>query len=220
MDFEYSTNAKEISAMKAIVLFLLLAGYQCCFGQMDTNLIAVGDWSEPVRDRDGYTLRGRLLIYNGENNRPAKVYLEFHHLWTMVRYAPTQIYFSAYGLHLEMHNGFDKPIPSEAFGPVEVMPGSCWVTLPYDSAVRIRADPIYDPGSEKTNEISIILLDSAHKNKASESAESWIIRPGVTNDYYLSATYSSPTNRLGSLDYHVWQGTLNFPKVKIPAKKS
>jgi hypothetical protein len=71
--------------MKSIAVFLALAGYQCVFGQTDTNIVAVGDWSEPVSDPAGYTLRGRLLVYDAEYYSTAKmwgyarVYLELQH---------------------------------------------------------------------------------------------------------------------------------------------
>ena len=73
--------------MKAILLFVLLACSECCLGQTDTNFIAGGDWSEPVKDEHAGTLRGRLLVYEGEEHCPmgesiygnARVYLELQH---------------------------------------------------------------------------------------------------------------------------------------------
>lgn len=77
--------------MKILVSILLFATCHCCLAQIDTNLLATGDWSEPVTDGDGnsvHTLRGRLLVYDvcdkGETMNKmyahARVYLELQQL--------------------------------------------------------------------------------------------------------------------------------------------
>jgi hypothetical protein len=47
----------------------------------------------------------------------------------------------------------------------------------------------------------------------------WTIPPNATNDFFLSATFTPSKDHPSPLNYHVWQGTLKLPKVKIPAKK-
>ena len=67
----------HIMNMKIIAFLLLVACLPCCFGQTDTNLLASGDWSDVVKDGDGYALRGRLLVYD-EHTAPnhARIYME------------------------------------------------------------------------------------------------------------------------------------------------
>jgi hypothetical protein len=207
----------HLHTMKTIVLFLLLACSQCCFGQTDTNVVAIGDWSEPVSDHAGYTLRGRLLIYDAEFYSRikmwghARIYLELQHICADVWRNPTEICFRmSAGLHFEMRDGLDKPIrykspPIDAY----VNANPYWVTLPCESTVRVRADPGLCSDSTKPDGLSILVGPDCL----------WDIRPGATNDYYLSATFTPVTNHPSSLNYHVWQGTLNLPKVKPPSKK-
>ena len=56
--------------MKQTIFFLIFASYQLCLGQTDSNVIAVGEWSEPVTNRVSsnqyHTLRERMLIFNSE----------------------------------------------------------------------------------------------------------------------------------------------------------
>jgi hypothetical protein len=35
-------------------------------------------------------------------------------------------------------------------------------------------------------------------------------------EFYLSGTFTPPADHPSPLKYHVWQGTLKLPKVKIP----
>lgn len=209
--------------MRTILLFLLLASCPCCFCQTDTNVLAVGDWSEPVRDSDGHTLRGRLLVYGaqGQNNLGfyghARVYLELQHPHISGWYNPMEIFYSIRDLHFEMRDGFDKPIPQENVsirGPT-LLP--CWVTLPCDSTVRLRADEALLGSQSKPEGLEILVHSGC-----------WLIPPVATNDFFFSATFSPTTNhtsfisRLAKPDpqYHLWQGTLKLPKVKIPLKNN
>jgi hypothetical protein len=205
--------------MRTILLFLLLASCRCCFCQTDTNVLAVGDWSEPVRDSAGYTLRGRLLVYGaqGQNNLGfwghARVYLELQHPHISGWYDTMEILYSIRDLHFEMRDWFD-PIPQEPvdIGGPTLLP--CWVTLPCDSTVRLRADEALLGSQSKPEGVEIFVANGR-----------WVIRPSATNDFFLSATFSPGTNqssvtsRLAQQhdpNYHLWQGTLKLPKVDIP----
>jgi hypothetical protein len=209
---------KRRSLVVAVVIAIVfpLASFQCCLGQTDTNVIAVGGWSEPVSDPDGYTLRARLLVYGKEYFSRlnewghARIYLELQHLCPMVGRNPTEIYFWFDDLQFEMRDGLDKLIPYDSVLLGSLVPAPYWVTLPCNSTLRLRADPGL-AGDTKPDELSILVLNPTAL---------WVIRPGATNDYYLSATFSPPTNHPSALNYHVWQGTLKLPKVKLPVKKS
>jgi hypothetical protein len=81
------------------------------------------------------------------------------------------------------------------------------VTLPGDSTLRMPANTLI---GTRHSDVWIIGLPQ----------RSWEIHIGGTNEYFLSATFSPPTNHPSSLGYHVWQGTLNLPKVKIDVASS
>lgn len=202
---------------KAIALFLLLASCRLCLGQTDSNVIAIGDWSDPVKDHDGYTLRGRILVYDAEGQAPSgvwphgRVYLELQHPFRTAWYRPIEVHYSAGfkpDLHFEMRDELNNPVlnmPAEIMGPV---PHELRVTLPCDSTLRLRAD-VYNSGSQNKPEGLELRVPGGI----------WLIPPNATNDFYLSGTFSPQGMDPSSPNYHVWQGTLKLPKVKIPAKK-
>jgi hypothetical protein len=74
--------------------------------------------------------------------------------------------------------------------------------------VRLRADQ-YTLGTGKHDGLEILV----HGRRC-------LIRPSATNDFFLSGSFTPATNHPSALKYHVWQGTLKLPKVKIPAKGS
>jgi hypothetical protein len=39
-------------------------------------------------------------------------------------------------------------------------------------------------------------------------------------EFYLSGTFTPPADHPSALKYHIWQGTLKLPKVKIPPPKA
>lgn len=139
----------------------------------------------------------------------ARVYLELQHGFSGGWYLPIEVYFDiTHGLQFEIRDASGSPVRSEPYSTGAFLPSPCWLTLPCDSIVRVRADPGW--GSQrKTEGVSILLLNGGL----------WVIRPGSTNESFLSATVSPPTNHQSALKYNVWQGTLKLPKVKIPAKK-
>jgi len=209
--------------MKTLALFLLLACLPCCLGQTDSNLLASGDWSEVVSDGPDSALRGRLLVYNGnslEGTNYARLYLELQNVSYGIWIDPIEVYFQSgwSNLHLEMRDQLGQPIPEGMqgafFGPA---PKPFWVTLHPEATVRLRADCL-QPSS------GLSRLDDRHqwtqfKPNGLVIYRRWIIPPKATNDFYLSATFTPPIDHPSPLNYHVWQGTLKLPKVKIPVKK-
>jgi hypothetical protein len=198
--------------MKTIALFLRLACLQCGFGQTDTNLIAVGDWSEAVSggpDPAAQVLRGRLLVYDERSPSAAnhaRVYLELQHVFAFGWDNPMEVYFE-FGdrndLHFEMRDGSGQPVRPERHPVRGSLRNPFWVTLPCESTVRLRVDDLLGT-LEKPDGLVIL---------------GFLMPPNATNDFSLSATFTPPKNHPSPLHYHVWQGTLKLPKVKIPAKK-
>ncbi|MBI2925842.1 MAG: hypothetical protein HYY24_09085 [Verrucomicrobia bacterium] len=199
------------------VALVLLASCQALFGQTDTNLVATGEWSTPVTDGAGYTLRARILVYRPLAPKPAvrnrgrfvyhaRVYVELEHPFAGAWYRPVEIYFDPVeDLRFQMQDAFDKPIPSEAVAIRGRRPEASWVTIPCDAAVKLRAD--LRMGSQNGRHDALTIgTRGGH----------WIIRPDATNDFFLSAQFSPSTNQPSAFGYHRWRGTLNLPKVKIP----
>jgi hypothetical protein len=201
--------------MKTLALFLLFACLPCCFGQTGTNLLAAGDWSETVKDRGGEALRGRLLVYDGSTEpvtNHARVYLELQNVLQGAYGEPIEVYFAQGGadaLHFEMRDQLDHPIDTEpALALIEAAPKRFWVTLPRESTVRLRADA---PTERLTKREGLEIVDGRQI--------CWTIPPSATNDFFLSATFTPSKDDPSPLNYHVWQGTLKLPKLKIPARK-
>ena len=201
--------------MKAFALFLLFACLPCCFGQTDTNLLATGDWSETVTDGGGHALRGRLLVYDDRSPSAAghaRVYLELQHVFLGGWDNPVEVYFQfgwgdRNGLQFELRDQLDQPIPTRPIAVRMPIPNPYWVTVPCESTVRLRAD---DKGGLQPNAEGLVIL---------VPGACWVLPPNATNDFFLSATFTPTKDHPSALNYHVWQGTLKLPKVKIPAKK-
>ena len=200
--------------MKTIALFLLLASLACGFGQTETNLLATGDWSTAVSDNDGHNLRGRLLVYDEQGAlNHARIYLELQHVFKGPGWwsNPLEIYFDIGGsddLHFDMRDEFDQPIPQFPVAIRGPAPSPCWVTLPCDSIMRLRADTYTLGQSAKPDGLQILVRGGC-----------WLIRPNATNDFFLSGTFTPSTEHPSALKYPLWRGTLKLPKVKIPVKK-
>lgn len=203
--------------MKTVTLFLLLASLRCCFGQTDTNILATGGWSEAVTDSGGHTLRGRLLVYDDQGPgaaNHARIYLELQQVFQGVWQTPLEIHFDIAkdDLHVELRDEHDRPVPQERPVPIigPAPPGNpCWVTLPCDSTVRLRADTYCYGPQTKPDGLEIFV-----------NYQTWILRSNATNDYFLSGSFTPSKDHPSPLNYHIWQGTLKLPKMKIPYKKT
>jgi len=220
-------------SMKITAVFLLFVAFQCCFGVNDTNVIAAGDWSEPVSCQgEGLencgTLRGRLLLCDSPKDGSAAVYLELQELaetWggTIEVYCNMEPTVAIAGgpdaqgherirkaaAQWELGDGSGRPIPEAGGGFGGGAPGVDWVTMPTDSTVRLRAS-VFGGGRLKNGSLHIFFL-----------AKSWVIPPRSTNDYYLSCTFTvePPTNHVALPEHRVWHGTLKLPSMKIPVQK-
>ncbi len=199
----------------AVLLLFCVVHHGC--GQTDTNLLAAGDWSAPVSDA-AWTLRGRLLVYAPLPEAPdekkaglwnaARVFLELQlvdpAIFTITE--PAEIYVDHYlPLHCEMTDGRGQPVASQpGWYPAGAPPPLPFiVTLSTDSMVRLRAST--GVVALRPNVLKIAVPEAA-----------WALPKMDTNDYFLSATFSPSTNHPSDLHYHVWQGTLQLPRVKIP----
>ena|SRR5579863_2167828 len=173
-----------------------------------TNLLGVGEWSKPVTDQTGYTLRGRLLVFNppvylnggAPYHGSPPVYVELQNL-TRGAARPVGVYVAA-------DDGFEgKLLDSRGNPPTNMLvfaysgvlraATQCWVILPEGASARASLDDDRPGG-----------LDSYHGYMRSS-----VIPPGKA--FFLSGNFSPPTNHPVPPEVHLWRGKLNLPPVKI-----
>jgi hypothetical protein len=191
-----------------------------------TNLIAVGAWSEPVSDAAGYTLRGRLLLYDmphyttdyGANGPQewwgnAPLYLELENLSARTDKSLAVYFAIGDGLECELMNADGRYVtnaPMRAYnGPGTPWTRQFWAMVPYDGSVRLRADPMLGGSSPKPSGLVICLAMSKR----------WLIPAGGSNVFYLAGNFSPPTNHPVPPGVHVWSGRLDLPPMKITAPR-
>jgi hypothetical protein len=207
--------------MRAATLFLLLTACQFCIAGGETNIIAMSDWSKPVGTKYGQTLRGRMLI--AQEHSPAhagptpetEVYLELQNV-SGAAGAPMQICFDpGRGLRCEVLDADGKPPPSIGGAGSGGGAGACWITLPYDCTIRLRAN-MYGYGKKAGDGLLIQMSPPAMQR--------WDIQAGDTNVYFMSGTFTvtTPANHVAR-DFDetrsIWSGTLELPKMKISVPK-
>jgi hypothetical protein len=195
----------------SFLLTLVLCCHWCFSGPPDAGVVVVGEWSEPVKDGDGHTLRGRLVVCddrpaNASNH--ARVYLELEHGGSAL---PTEVYhdIESTALNVEVRDEHDQLVPQKRVAVRRPSLPPCWVTLPCDSTVRLRSD-LYAVSLTPNPDGLLFMLGSG----------TWIIPTNAAGDFYLSGTFTPRADHPSALKYHIWQGTLKLPKVKIPPPKA
>ncbi len=202
--------------MKTLALFFIFAACHLCFAGGDTNIIAISDWSKPVGTIYSQSLRGRIIIaqehspaYDGPSPE-TEFYLELQNV-SGATGTPMQIYFDPeHGLHCDVLDASGKPPPMVGTGGSGGGAGACWIALPYDSTIRLRAN-MHGYGKKAGDGLLLAMVAPMQR---------WDIQPGDTNRYYLSATFTvtPPTNsapRNADVESRIWSGTLELPKMKI-----
>ena len=189
-----------------------------------TNVIVVGDWSKPVKDADGYVLRGRLILYDMPhytNQFPgaatteywgnAPLFLELQNLSPRMDKSLGVYFALGDGLECELLDSRGGHVTNSLFvffsGSLRPWFRSYWITVPLDGSVRLRADPQTGGHSPKAGGLEIELSQS----------QRWIIPAGDTSAYYLSGNFSPPTNHPAPPGSHVWRGKLILPPMRITA---
>ena len=197
-----------------LLLALVLCCHWCFAGEPDPAVIGVGEWSEPVSDGDGYTLRGRLVVCD---DRPAgasghaRVYLELEHMFKGAFPSALEVYHDVQGtaLNLELRDGHDQPVPRTPMAIRAPMLPPCWITLPVDATMRLRGDLYHLSVTPKPDGLLILLGNGT-----------WIIPANAAGEFSLSGTFTPSADHPSALKYHIWHGTLKLPKVKIPPSKA
>jgi hypothetical protein len=189
--------------------------------QSGRNRIAVGDWSEPAADRLGYKFRGRLLLCEGRRlgdgkTREIAVYVELQDVSSFVGQT-MKVFFDGNhggdfrkeykgGLDCELRDELDRLVPESPFAFGGAIPSQEWITLPADGTVKLRASPF---GVGRPPETGLAIALPGHF---------WVIPSRSAHDYFLSGTFTvqPPRDSNNSPNYHVWQGTLTLPRMRIP----
>jgi hypothetical protein len=206
--------------MKLITLLSLFAASRMLAAN-DTNLVATGDWSEPVATENGPAIRGRLLICDtpdhasSEHRTDTAVYLELQEFASAVRTVRVYCDLNRWsfpddhpGLRCELRDSKGKLVPNSPGGFSGGMPVSCWVTIQPYCSVRMRAS-VFGGGRLDDGGLAIYLASRGW----------WDVHPNRTNQYYLSGTFTASPPSLSSTNLDVWYGTLTLPPVRIPVKK-
>jgi hypothetical protein len=170
-------------------------------------VVAIGEWSAAVEG-----LRGRLIIaqkypHGDANYIETRVYVEVENSPEGDGVKQTiDFYFDPEQLTCELVDAAGKAVPQEPSFGSGGRPGACWVTLPYDSTMRLRVNP-YGFGRAKEEGLLIPLGNAT-----------WLVPTDATGEFFLSGTFVvSPPAALARGS--VWSGTLTFPKMKVAAPK-
>lgn len=206
--------------MKVFAVILIVAAHQFCCRAAETNLVSVAEWSKPVSDYYGYTLRARLLLRQSSERGPdVGVYLELEEASDFLA-VPTEVFCDfgstnlADGLNCDLRYSDGMPVPEGmVFGGGG--PTSLWITMPAFSTVRLRVS-MYGSmfGTARSKDGVPIYL---------ARGGSWIIPAGTTNDCFLSGTFTvnPPSNLVTAYtpsNHHVWKGALTLPALRIPVR--
>ena len=115
------------------------------------------------------------------------------------------------GLTFELLDADDKVVaPSPTFGSGGDV-GAGWITLPYDSTVRLRANP----GGWGTPKEAALALPLRPMN-----GQYWLFKEVPKADHFLAGklTIAPPTD--DTFEHRDdWRGTIEFPKTKLSFKK-
>lgn len=202
--------------LRSIALLSVLVWTAGNVGAEEHKLIAMSEWSKPVESHDRF-LQARWVLLEGRSRAfagPGKeilLYVELQNAngaWG----EPLRIFFNASeGLKFELLDADGKVIAPTGTrgsgGDVE----AGWITLPYDSTVRLRANP----GGWGTPSDAIIALPLRPMN-----GQYWLFREAPAGDIFLTGklTIAPPT---GDTFEHRddWRGVIEFPKTKLSFKK-
>ena len=205
-----------------LIMFTLLFAASRMLADDDTNMVAAGDWSQPVGTEHGPAIRGRLIVcYFPDQVRPGfktptAAYLETHTVVCLelqevsLTVRPVGVYRDTLppniGLHCELRDSGGKLIPRSADGFFAGSFTRSWSWLqPHDS---VRWHVSHYLGYREDGVLAVHL----------KNGEFWDV--SNTNEYYLSGTFSPrvPENETPPSDIDAWNGTLTLPGVKIPIK--
>jgi hypothetical protein len=192
------------------------------------KVLAAGEWSPPASAKDGYAIRGRLVLCEkprADDLREVVVYVELQDACDFVGHGMLVFcemhkhdFRPEYhgGLNCELRDKDGQPVKSEPFPFGGGVPRSEWISLPVDGTIRVRATPF---GIRREGGIAI----------CPHLGALWIIPNDDPNEYTLSGRFTSePTaEQTALLDEQVgplgnrraWLGTIELPALKVTSKR-
>lgn len=190
-----------------------------CQAGEGAEVIAVGEWSEPVADNRGFAVRGRLVLCEkpaADDLREVALYVELQDATDSVG-ASMQLFCDLGkndfrpdykgGLQCELRDQDQRPVILTPFPFGGARPRSQWVTLPSDSTIRLRASPF---GIRRAKALAI----------SPDTSKLWVIAEDDPNEYFLSGTFTvDPAADLTPPgEGHVWRGAIVLPDMRITAR--
>ncbi|MCI0361493.1 MAG: hypothetical protein L0211_23670 [Planctomycetaceae bacterium] len=183
------------------------------------KVIAAGEWSKPVADKLGKTLRGRLVLCEkviDADRRDVIVCIElqeasdsYHPEFQVYCELDRHDFRPEYkgGLQCKMLDKDKHEIPSEPFAFSGGVPGSVWMSFPKDTTIRLRTTPY---GIRRDGGMAICPYLSGM----------WTVTDDDPNHYFLTGTFTvNPAAELKPPgDGHVWRGTIELPPMQIVSR--
>lgn len=178
--------------MRTLALLLtLVTGHALA---AEPTVLATGAWSEPV---DG--LRGRVVVALGKDlrggGRESLLYVELEHAQGVHRNA-LAVLFDPAAVRWTLADADGKAVPTAAAFASGGRPGKTWLTLPYDSAARMRANPY---GHGRAGGVFVMTDTTA-----------WHLTAAGRYDLAATLTVAPPADRPDA-----WKGELRLPPARI-----
>jgi hypothetical protein len=183
-------------------------------GAPDPDVLVLGDWSKPVKNKYGFAVRGRLMMCEYPNHRgsssgtSAGLYVELQEYSDFVG-ATGEIYWNPRALTCELTDSSGKAVPMSGGAYGGPIASSGWIKLPSGSSMRLRVSP-YGGGR---------LSDGGFGVWAAMPPQT--LKPGDPSTYFLSGDFTAKRRT----DYkpadfrYVWTGTLKLPKLELSLKR-
>ena len=198
--------------MPAFMLLLLATLPGDLPAQEAPKVIAASEWSKSVESHDQF-LRARWLLLEGRSRAYAgpgqelMLYVEIENA-SSAWGEPLRVYFDPrQGLHFDVIDKDGKPIaPSPGAGSGGDV-SSGWITIPYDSSVRLRANP---GGWTKPNDARLALPFRPMEGRV------WVFGSPPSDSLFVTSrlTVSPPTEDTIENRFD-WRGVIEFPQVKL-----
>ncbi len=209
--------------LPALVLSLLFAPIHSGRGQTDTNALAVGQWSETIRNANGCALRGRLLVYPAPKPGYVSVYVELQHVFLGAWAFPIEIDFGPKsGLNLDLHDALGHFFPERMIrsirGPV---PWSFRLAIPCDATIRLHADDqvLGAPWLLPSNPTNGVFLSGSFTSPPTNTNEWHDAAGSYVGPIINLPRGASPSDHPTAQNANFWRGKITFPKVEIPVQR-
>lgn len=197
--------------MTALMVLVLVTGSDLP-SEESPQMVAASAWSKPVESHDQF-LRARWLLLEGRSRAYAgpgqelMLYVEIENA-TSAWGEPLRVYFDpSSGLHFDVVDKNGKQVPPSPTVGSGGDVGACWITIPYDSSVRLRANP---SGWTRPPETVLALPLRPMQGRF------WVFGALPEGGLAVTAklTVSPPTEDNFEHRYD-WRGTIEFPPAKL-----